>query len=349
MDIPVDNFGTTLTGQPVEQYTLTNRHGTSMKLITYGATMTHLLIPDRSGNFDDVVLGFDTLRQYETQSPYFGCVVGRVCNRIERGRFELDGVVHRLPLNADVAHLHGGMTGYDKRIWQAEPFACAMGPSVRFTLDDPDGSEGYPGNVRATAIYTLSHDNFVRVQFFATCDRATPVAMTHHAYFNLKDGGRTPILDHVLTIHADRYTPTNADLVVTGEVRSVVGTPLDFRSPTSIGARFPQMDNLPIGYDHNYLLDVSSDALRLAAEVVEPSTGRTLQAWTDAPAMQFYTGNFLDGSIHGKGGVPYRQHAGFCLETQSPPNAVNCPNLPSCVLRPGETYRHIVDYRFGVR
>lgn len=349
MDIPVESFGTTLTGQAVEQYTLTNRNGASMKLITYGATMTHLCMPDRNGHLDDVVLGFDTLRQYEMQSPYVGCVVGRVCNRIARGTFELDGVLHRLPLNETDSHLHGGMTGYDKRVWQAEPFASSMGPSVRFILVDPDGSEGYPGTVHATAIYTLGHENVVRVQFFATCDRATPVAMTHHAYFNLKDGGRTPVLDHVLSIHADRYTPTNANLIVDGEVRSVAGTPFDFRVPTPIGSRFSQLTNQPIGYDLNYLLPEASDVLRLAADVFEPTTGRTLQTWTDAPGIQLYTGNFLDGSIHGKGGVPYRQHAGFCLETQSPPNAVNCPNLASCILRPGETYRHIVDYRFSAR
>lgn len=347
MDIPVDNFGTTLAGQNVEQYTLTNRHGATMKLITYGATMTHLSLPDRNGQFDDVVLGFDTLRQYETQSPYFGCVVGRVCNRIAAGRFVLDGVTHRLPLNDGANHLHGGMTGYDKRVWEAEVFVSSMGPSIRFTLHDPDGSEGYPGNVRATAIYTLTNDNAVRVQFFAACDRATPLAMTHHAYFNLRDGGRTPIIDHLLTIHADRYTPSNAELVVTGDVRDVAGTALDFRTPQAIGARFSQLDGQPVGYDHNYMLPGPAEMLRHAAAVLEPRTGRTLDVWTDAPGVQLYTGNFLDGSIHGKGGVPYRQHAGLCLETQSPPNAVNCPNLPGCILRPGETYRHIVDYRFG--
>jgi aldose 1-epimerase len=349
MDITVSSFGTTLAGKPVERYTLVNDAGASMNVITLGGIITHLVVPDRDGTPGDVVLGFETLRPYELQSPYFGAICGRVANRIGNGTFTLDGVTHRLPVNNGTAHLHGGIQGYDKRIWCAEPFNTAEGPTLRLTLVDPDGAEGYPGTVKATVIYTLTHGNTLKIQFFATTDRATPINLTQHSYFNLKGAGRGDVLDHELQILADRYTPIGAGLVPTGELAPVVGTPFDFNDPTPIGARAQQTGGDTPGYDHNYVLGNTPDVLSRAAVVYEPATGRQLEVWTTAPGMQLYTGNFLDGSIHGKSGAPYRQHGAFCLETQHYPDSVNKPDWPSTIVRPGETYRHLVEYRFGAR
>ncbi len=342
-------FGVTSGGQQVQQYMLTNANGASLRVITYGATITSLCVPDRSGKTSDVVLGFDNLKQYEQQSPYFGCVVGRVANRIAKGRFTVDGVKYAVPVNNGPNHLHGGLQGLDKRVWAAEGFMAADGPSVRFTILDPDGAEGYPGNLKITLIYTLTGGNALKIQYYATTDKATPINLSHHSYFNLKDAGQSDVLEHVLTVNADYYTPVDETLIPTGEIAPVKATPIDFTTPTPIGARIRQMGGNPAGYDHNLVLRNQSGELAKAAEVYEPNSGRVMEVWTTEPGVQFYSGNFLDGSIEGKAGAVYRQYHGLCLETQHYPDSVNQPKFPRTILHPSEVYRQVTEYRFSVR
>jgi aldose 1-epimerase len=344
-------FGQTKEGVPVDQYTLTNRRGMIAKVITYGATLTDLIVPDRTGKPGDVVLGYDKLEPYLAGVPYFGSTVGRVGNRIAKGRFTLSGKSYTLATNNGPNHLHGGIKGFDKVVWKAETVPGASAASVKFTYHSPDGEEGYPGSLDATVVYTLTDENELRLDYTATTDKATPVNLTNHSYFNLAGDGSGDILGHVLTIAADQYTPVDAALIPTGELTPVRGTVFDFTTPTAIGARIAKVPIAPpIGYDHNFVLRRADPAAgpRLAARVLDPKSGRTMEVLTTEPGVQFYSGNFLDGTLKNRNGIPYNKHAALCLETQHFPDSVNHPNFPSTILEPGQTYRTTTVYRFGV-
>jgi aldose 1-epimerase len=356
-------FGTTKEGTPVEIYTLTNRHGMTAKVMTYGATLTELLVPDRSGAVADVVLGFDRLEPYLAGVPYFGATIGRVANRIAKGAFTLDGRTYRLAINNGPNHLHGGIKGFDKVVWTAEVMPATRGQAVKFTHRSPAGEEGYPGTLDATVVYTLTDADELRLDYTATTDAPTPVNLTNHSYFNLAGDGRGTILGHVLMIAADEITPVDDTLIPTGVLAPVKGTVFDFTTPTAIGARIDTVPGpAPVGYDHNYVLrkaeggqaeggtrEAHAGALTLAARVTEPASGRTMEVRTTEPGLQFYSGNFLDGTIRNRAGVPYREHAAFCLETQHFPDSVNHPNFPSTILEPGRTYRTTTVYAFSAK
>jgi aldose 1-epimerase len=340
------SFGSTADGLAVDQYILTTDKGASASVITYGATLTRLQMPDQTGKLGDVIVGFDNVNQYQNQTAYFGATIGRVGNRIARGLFSIDKQRFAVPVNNGPNHLHGGFKGYDKRIWDAESAMTTNGPGVRFTLVDPDGDEGYPGTVRVTVIYSLSNDNTLEIQYYATTDKATPINLTNHAYFNLKDGGASGIGDHIMKAYADHYTPVDDTQIPTGEIAPVKGTPIDFTSPKPMGRDMDAMGGKPAGYDHNLVLNNQDGSLAKAAEVYEPVTGRLLEVWTTEPGMQFYTGNFLDGSVKGRGDVAYQEHSAFAMEAQHYPDSVNHSNFPNTVVRPGEVYRQITEYRF---
>lgn len=342
-------FGKTGDGTPVHLYVLTNARGAVAKVMTYGAILTELHVPDRSGAMDDVVLGFDNLQQYLDGHPFFGATTGRVANRIAKGRFTLDGKTYKLAVNNGPNHLHGGIRGFDKRMWKAAAAGTPGSPAVKFTRRSADGEEGYPGNLEVTVTYTLTHRNELRIDYLATTDKPTPVNLTHHSYFNLLGTRGGDVLNHELMLAADRYTPGDKTLIPTGQIAPVKGTPLDFRKATRIGARIAQVGGEPTGYDHNFVLNGGGKSLALAARVYEPTTGRVMEILTDEPGVQFYTGNFLDGTLAGKGSVVYTKHAGFCLEAQHFPDSVNHPNFPSTILRPGQTYRQSTVHRFSTR
>lgn len=341
-------FGIASDGQPVFAYTLSNPAGASMTLITYGATITQLKVPDKTGKLGDVVLGFDNMPQYEMQSPYFGATIGRYCNRIANGEFNLGGKTYKLPINNGPNTLHGGFRGYDKRIWSADAAVTADGPSVKFTLVDPDGCEGFPGTVHITVIYSLTSDNTVKIQYFATTDKPTPINFTNHSYFNLKDAGRSPIFDHILQLNADHYLPVDTNQIPTSEIAPVKGTPIDFTTPKPMGRDLKAMGGNPPGYDHNMCLNSQDGSLAKAAVIDEPTTGRHMEVWTTEPGLQFYSGNFLDGTTKGKGGAVYQQYNAFALEAQHYPDSPNQPNFPTTILKPGQVYRQITEYRFSV-
>jgi aldose 1-epimerase len=341
------SFGTSSDQHAIEQYTLMNDAGASVSFLNYGATVTSLKVPDKYGKIGDVVLGCNNIEQYENQSPYFGAAIGRVANRIARGMFSIGDHHYALAINNGPNHLHGGFRGYDKRVWNAETIMTTDGPSIRFTLKDPDGCEGYPGNVHVTIIYSLEADNTLKIQYFATTDQPTPINLTNHSYFNLKDAGKTDILGHVMRIHGDHYTPVDSTLIPTGEIAPVKGTPIDFTVAKPIGRDIKAMGGNPIGYDQNVVLSNQSGKLALAVEVYEPTSGRSMQVWTTEPGVQFYSGNFLDGSIKGKYGDVYHQYSAFALECQHFPDSVNHSNFPSVILEPGEVYRQITEYRFS--
>jgi len=344
-------FGNTDKGELVEVYTLKNANGMEVRAITYGGIITSLRVADKNGRFDDVVLGFETLDRYLSGHPYFGAIIGRYGNRIGKAKFTLDGVEYKLAANNGPNHLHGGLKGFDKVVWQAQPFESREGAGVVFTYTSPDGEEGYPGTLTARVTYTLTNQNELIFDYYATADKATPVNLTQHTYFNLAGDGKRDILGHVLTLNADHFTPVDDTLIPTGEIRSVAGTPMDFTKPTAIGARIDQRDEQLIfgrGYDHNFVLNRKGAGLELAARVEEPESGRVMEVFTTEPGVQFYTGNFLDGTITGKGGV-YRQRYGFCLETQHFPDSPNKPGFPSTVLRPGAVYQSRTVYKFSVQ
>ena len=345
------SFGTLPDGTAVEVFTLTNANGLELRAITLGATIVSLRVPDRAGRFDDIVLGHDRVEGYVSSSPYFGSIVGRYANRIAKGAFSLDGKTYALATNNAPNHLHGGVKGFDKIVWKAEPVAAADGAAVAFSMTSPDGDEGYPGTLRVRVTYTLTNKNELIVDYDASADKATPVNLSQHSYFNLAGDGSGDILGHVLSINADRFTPVDATLIPTGELTPVSGTPFDFRTPTAIGARIAADDEQlrrGKGYDHNFVLNRPGAGLVPAARVVAPTTGRTLDIATTEPGIQFYSGNFLDGTITGKSGHVYRHRTGFCLETQHFPDSPNQPAFPSTILKPGETYRSRTVFTFGV-
>jgi aldose 1-epimerase len=333
----------------VDLYTLTNSSGAVAKVMTYGAILAELDVPDRDGKLGDVVLGFDNLKDYLAGHPYFGATVGRVANRIAKGKFTLDGKEYKLAVNNGPNSLHGGVKGFDKVVWKAEPETLPDGAALKLTYQSKDGEEGYPGNLDVTVVYTLTNANALRIDYTAKGDKATPVNLTNHTYFNLAGTKSGDILGHELTLFADRYTPTDETLIPTGEIKPVKDTPLDFTKPTRIGERIDQLKGEPVGYDHNYVLNSEGKELALAARVHEAKTGRTMEMYTTEPGVQFYTGNFLDGKQTGRGGVVYKKHAGFCLEAQHFPDSVNHANFPSMILQPGKTYRQTTIYKFTAK
>jgi aldose 1-epimerase len=334
---------TVVDGKAVDVFTLTNGHGVELQAMTYGAIILSLKIPDRTGRIVDVVLGFDSPDGYvhTPPPPYFGALIGRYGNRIAKGKFTLEGKTYTLATNNGPNHLHGGNKGFDKVMWNAESRNSGEGVSVVFTRTSPDGEEGYPGTLPVRVTYTLTDKNELVVDYHATTDKATPVNLTQHSYFNLAGDGSGDILAQELTINADRYTPVDDTLIPTGEVAPVNGTPFDFRKPTAIGARIaqdnPQLKNGK-GYDHNWVLNRTGSGLELAARLKDPQSGRTMEIRTTEPGLQFYSGNFLDGTITGKAGHTYKFRSGMCLETQHFPDSPNHSNFPSTILRPGQNY-----------
>ena len=354
--------GVTFDGTEIEEYTLRNSHGMEVRALTYGGIIRVLQVPDKSGHVADVVLGFDTAKGYlsDPPPPYFGAIIGRYGNRIANGTFTLDGHTYTLPKNNGPNSLHGGDRGFDKRIWKAEARQTAAGASVVFSRLSPDGEEGYPGNLQVRVTYTLTDDNDLIVDYHATTDKATPVNLTQHSYFNLAGEGSGDILSQELMINADRYTPVDDTLIPTGQLAPVQGTPFDFRKPTAIGARInaddPQIKKGP-GYDHNWVLNAGGGARRaaggaklvLAARLTDPKSGRTLEIRTTEPGLQFYSGNFLDGTITGKNGHVYGKRSALCLETQHFPDSPNHAGFPSTILRPGQTYETRTVFHFSAR
>jgi aldose 1-epimerase len=342
------DFGKTSEGTPVELYVLTNGRMTA-KVMTYGGIITEIHVPDREGKPADVVLGFDRLEGYLAGHPYFGAAVGRVANRVARGTFTLDGRDYQLAVNNGPNSLHGGLKGFDKVVWKGADASGPDGPAVRLTYLSRDGEEGYPGNLSVSVTYTLTAEDELKMDYTATTDKATPVNLTNHSYFNLAGPAAGTILGHELWLAADRYTPVDDTLIPTGEIKPVRGTPLDFTTPTPIGARIDQLGGEPGGYDHNYVLRGGPKGPALAARVHEPGSGRVLEVFTTEPGIQFYTGNFLDGTLKGKGGVVYGKNQGFCLEAQHFPDSVHQAGFPSTILRPGSTYSQTTIYKFSAR
>ncbi len=349
--IKKEPFGKTKDGQAVDLYTFSNAQGMEVRAMTYGGIILSVKVPDRNGKLDDVTLGFDSLEPYLAGHPYFGAIIGRYGNRIGKARFKLDGKEYKLAANNGPNSLHGGVKGFDKVVWSAEPFDKPEGVGVVFTYTSPDGEEGFPGTLQTKVTYTLNDKNELIFDYYATTDKPTPVNLTNHTYFNLAGPGTRDILDHVMMIHADNTTPVDSTLIPTGEIKSVEGTPFDFRKPTPIGARIDADDQqikYGPGYDHNFVLNRPGPGLSLAARVSEPSTGRVMEVRTTEPGIQFYSGNFLDGTLTGKGGHVYKRRFGFCLETQHFPDSPNKPLFPSTILRPGETYTSQTVYAFSV-
>ena len=343
-------FGTLPDGREATIYQIESPTGMIMEVTNYGGIITRLTAPNRDGVFEDIVLGYDNLDAYLEETPYFGAIIGRYGNRIADGEFELDGETYSLAKNNGENHLHGGIQGFDKVLWEAEPFSVENEHGLILRYESPDGEEGYPGNLSVTVTYTLTADNRVIFSYQATTDKATPVNLTQHSYFNLAGPSSESILDHELMLAADHFTPVDEGLIPTGEIRPVEGTPFDFTEPTPIGARIDQDDEQIVnglGYDHNWVLSGLSSDMRLAARVHEPTNGRIMEVMTEEPGIQFYSGNFLDGTLTGKYGAVYEHRSGFCLETQHFPDSPNQPAFPSTILRPGETYQTRTIYAFS--
>jgi aldose 1-epimerase len=354
--ITKSDFGKTPDGQAVELYTLHNSKGAEADIMTYGGIVQKLVVPDRSGKMADVVLGFDSLDGYTRASyvkacPYFGALIGRYGNRIGGATFPLEGQTYTLAKNNGANSLHGGLKGFDKVVWTAKSSVGVHGPQLVLAYVSKDGEEGFPGNLEVTAIYTLTDQNELKLEFTAKTDKPTVVNLTHHSYFNLAGQGNGDILSHLVYINADQTTPVDSGLITTGAFADVTGTPFDFRKPTAIGARINDAD--PIlqygpGYDHNWVINKPLGQLGLQARVVEPTSGRVLEVLSDQPGLQFYAGNFLDGSLTGKDGKVYPRRSGFCMEPQHYPDSPNKPNFPSVELKPGETYHNTIIYKFSV-
>ena len=345
-----ESFGTTPGGESVSLYPLAGAGGADARIMTYGGIVVSLKTPDRNGRSGDVVLGYDTLDDYVRDNPYFGALVGRYANRIAGGRFSLGGVEYKLARNNNGNHLHGGLKGFDKVVWAATESKAGGGPGLKLTYFSADGEEGYPGNLSIEVFYALTASNELRIEYRATCDRETIVNLTSHSYFNLAGGG--DILNHELTLNAEEFTPVDETLIPTGERRKVAGTPMDFTAPAAIGSRIGEADEqlqFAGGYDHNWVLNKPDGAFGLAARVYEPATGRVMEVHTTEPGVQFYSGNFLDGSNVGKGGTAYQKRSGFCLETQHFPDSPNKPQFPTTVLKPGQEYTQRTVYAFSTR
>ena len=343
-------FGQTKDGTPVTLFTLRNNNGAEAGICNYGGLVIFLKVPDRNGHFDDVVLGYDNLADYIKDSPYFGAMIGRYGNRIAKGKFTLDGKEYTLAVNNGPNALHGGLKGFDKVVWEPRVMATLDGPSLQLRYTSKDGEEGYPGTLTVKATYTLAEDNELKLEFTATTDKDTVLNLTQHSYFNL--AGKGDILNHQVMIPADKFTPVDSTLIPTGELKPVEGTPFDFRTPTAIGARIGQDDEqlkFGGGYDHNWVVNKPMGQLGLMGRVYEPTTGRVLEVFSTEPGLQFYTGNFLDGKLTGKGGWVYQFRNGFCMEAQHYPDSPNQPNFPSVVLKPGEVYRNTIIFKFSVQ
>jgi aldose 1-epimerase len=344
-------FGEMPDGTVIDEVTFTNGQGAKVKIIPYGGIVTEIHVPDRDGKVDDVALGFDNLKDYLAEHPFFGCLVGRVANRIAKGRFTLDGKQYTLAINNPPNTLHGGKQGFDKKVWKIADKGKGDGKGwLKLTYLSKDGEEGYPGDLSCTVTYTWTDANELHIDYEATTDKATPVNLTNHSYFNLR-GTKMPgdVVGHEMLLEASKYTPTDDTLIPTGKIEPVAGTPYDFTKPMTIGARIDQLKGDPGGYDINYVLDGGGKNLSLAARVTEPKTGRVMEVSTTEPGIQFYTGNFLNGTLKGKGGVVYKKHYGLCLEAQHFPDAVNHSNFPSIVLKPGQTYRQTTVYKFSAQ
>ena len=339
-------FGKVPGSKEVDLFTLINHSGITMKVATYGGRITSLLVPDKAGKVDDIVLGFDSLSGYLAENPFFGAIVGRYGNRIAKGKFEIDGTKYTLATNNGVNHLHGGVKGFDKVVWDATDFKTESAVGVKLHYLSHDGEEGYPGNLNITVTYTLSDDNQLTFDYSATTDKTTPINLTQHSYFNLAGNGDNKA--HELMISASKYTPVDSTLIPTGELRDVTGSPFDFTTAKPIGKDLIATGGNPIGYDHNFVLNTKG-IKDLAVRVVEPTSGRIMEVYTDQPGLQFYSGNFLDGTITGKSGHVYKQYAAFCLETQHFPDSPNQPAFPSTILKPGETYHTTSVYKFTAK
>jgi aldose 1-epimerase len=344
------DFGQTPDGKPVVLYTLRNASGAEADIMNYGGILQKLIMPDRQGNLADVVLGYDNLQGYLDKTPYFGALIGRYGNRIAGAQFTLNGQTYHLAPNDGVNTLHGGLKGFDKVVWTARPLMTSAGPSLILSYVSPDGEEGYPGNLEVTAVYTLTERNALKLEFTARTDRPTVVNLTHHSYFNLGGQGSGDILGEVVYINANQTTPVVKGLIPTGDLADVTGTPFDFRQPTAIGARIndpnPVLQYGP-GYDHNWVINKPLGTFGLMARVSDPKSGRVMEVWSDQPGLQFYAGNFLDGTLKGKGGVAYQIHDAFCMEPQHYPDSPNQPNFPSTELDPGQTYHSTIVYKFS--
>lgn len=348
--IKKDTFGKMPDGTPVDVYTLTNSHGLEARIMNFGGIVLSLRVPDSNGKLDDVVLGFDSLEPYFVNNPHFGSIIGRYANRIANGKFTLDGVEYTLPKNNGPNTLHGGVKGFDKVLWQGEPSESEKGVALVLRYTSKDGEEGFPGNLKTKVSYTLTDSDELAIDYEATTDKATPLNLTSHGYFNLAGQGTGDVLAHELLINGDRFTPVDKNLIPTGELRPVKGTPLDFTKATAIGARINDSYEqlvLARGYDHTFVINRKGSGLELAAHVHEPSTGRVLQIYTTEPGVQFYSANFLDGTITGKQGRVYKQHYAFCLETQHFPDSPNHSSFPSTILEPGQTYTSRTVYKFS--
>lgn len=356
--ITKSSFGAMPDGTPIELYTLRNSKGAEADIMTYGGIVQKLKMPDRNGNIADIVLGFDNLNGYTSETylkncAYFGALIGRYGNRIGGAQFTLDGKTYKLAPNNNGNTLHGGIKGFDKVVWKGvKADVGPEGPRLELSYFSKDGEEGFPGNLNVTATYTLTEDNALKIQFKATTDKPTVVNLTHHSYFNLRGQGNGDILSHVVYINADKTTPVDKGLIPTGSLADVTGTPFDFRKPTAIGARIDDPD--PIlqygpGYDHNWVTSNPLGKFGLQARVTEPTTGRVMEVWSDQPGLQFYAGNFLDGSITGKDGKVYQRRNAFCFEPQHFPDSPNKPQFPSTELRPGETYHNTIVYKFSTQ
>jgi aldose 1-epimerase len=343
-------FATEYDGKPVALYTLKNNNGLAVQITNFGAKVVSLYTPDKNGDFDDIVTGFGSIDEYfNTKEPYFGATIGRYGNRIGGAQFTIDNTVYNFAKNDGENTLHGGVKGFNSVVWDANKI---NDNTIELTYLSPDMEEGYPGNLNVKLVYTLTNNNELKIEYFATTDKPTHVNLTHHSYFNLQGDGSGDVKDHILQINADSYTPVNSGLIPTGEIAAVAGTPMDFRTPTPIGANInSDFEQLKIGsgYDHNWVLaDNTKNGLNYAAKAVEPTTGRTLEVYTNEPGIQFYGGNFLDGTVVGKGGKAYAFRSSFCLETQHFPDSPNKPDFPSTLLEPGNEYYSFCTYKFGV-
>lgn len=351
MNIEKKAFGQISKEVQAELYTITNANGVSMSVTNYGGIITELKVPDKDGNISDIVLGYDKVEDYIKASPYFGATIGRYGNRIAKGKFTLNGTEYTLATNNTPNHLHGGVRGFDKVVWNLEPFQNDNELGLVMKYRSQDGEEGYPGNLDVTVTYSLNNKNELRIDYLARTDKQTICNLTNHSYFNLKDGGASSILDHELQIFADQFTPIDPTSIPLGELLSVEETPFDFKEPKRIGEdinkEYVQIEN-GIGYDHNFVLNGEIGKMTLAAKVSEPTTGRVMEIYTEEPGVQFYSGNFLDGSLVGKNGIVYNHRNGFCLETQHYPDSPNNPDWPSTILNPGETYKTSTIHKFYV-